>query len=137
MALSTFVVATVGSIGLQIKQQNKIEKAQKEQQKVDVANQNEKASRLRRASIKEAMVKRAQIENIAGAGGQQDSSAVAAGSAQLAGDVGENLRDIGRTVNLNNRATAAQGALFRAQQTSPLQSVLGATQQAAIAFKKP
>lgn len=135
MAISTFALATVVNVSEQRRQNKKIEAAQEKQQQVDIASQNEEAARARRATIKEAMVKRAQIENIAGATGQTKSSAVTAGTTQITGDVAENIGNINTALSLSRAGTAAEADLFKAQQTSPLQTLAGVTQQASIAFK--
>ena len=130
-----FAVATTVSVVEERKRQKKTEAAQEELKKVDIASQNEKAARERRKTIKEAMVKRAQIENVAGATGQTASSAVVAGTQQITGDLAENIGNINTSLALSGAATSAQSALNQAQQVSPLQSLAGVTQQAAIAFK--
>ena len=132
-AAIVFATAASASTVLDIKQQKEIAKAQEKQQQVDIATQNEKASRARRATIKEAMVKRAQIENVAGATGQSKSSAVAAGTQQVTGDAAENIGSINTSLALSSAATAAQGAVNKAQQTSPLQAIAGVAQQGALA----
>lgn len=132
-ALATFAAATVVDTALGIRQQKKVEEATEKAQEVDIASQNEQASRARRKTIKEAMVKRAQVENVAGATGQTKSSAVVAGTQQITGDVAENIGNINTSLALSSAATSAQGAINRAQQTSPLQAIAGVTQQAALA----
>ena len=135
MAFATvFAVSTAVSLSEQHKQGKKVEAAQKEAQAVDIAAQNEKAARARRATIKEAMVKRAQVENVAGATGQRQSSAVTAGTQQITGDVAANIGSINTSLSLSSAATAAQSNINQAQQSSPLQTLSGVAQQASVAF---
>jgi len=131
----TFAVATTAQIGLGIKQQRDVEKAQEESAAVEQAVQGEQVARARRTNIRQAAVKRAQIENVAAASGQEGSSAVIAGTQQIAGDVSRNIGNIKTAEVFSSKRTAAQQNLFSAQQTSPLQLIAGAAQQGAIAFK--
>jgi Flp pilus assembly protein TadB len=137
MAISAaiFAGATAVSINEQRKQQKRSERAQSNQQAVDIARQGEEATRARRATIKEAMTKRAQIQNVAGAFGQEGSSAVVAGTQQITGDVGQNIGEISTALSLSSLTTKAQGAFFKAQQPSTLGIVAGAVQQGATLFK--
>jgi len=133
-ALVVFATATAGKAVLDIKQAKKVERAEELRQRVDVASQQEDASRRRRATVKEALIKRAQIENVAGATGQTDSSAVVAGTSQVTGDLAENIGNINTGTAFASASTAAQGRVNRARTSSPLQIGLGAVQQGSSIF---
>lgn len=132
---ATFAITSVVGIAESRRQQRKIEKAQGEAQKIDIARQNEEALRARRKTIREARIRQAQIENIAGATGQTQDSAVIGSTNQISGQAKTNLADIESSLAISRASTEAQGAIFRAQQPSGLQQVAAVGQQAAIAFK--
>jgi hypothetical protein len=131
-----FAIATLFSTAVNVKQQKKIRRAEEERAGVERAVQGEEAARARRATIREAMVKRAEIENVAGAVGQQQSSAAISGAQGVTAQRNINLGDINTSLGLNNAMTGAQSRLLRAQQPSPLQQIGQAAQTAALSSFK-
>ena len=131
-ALGAFALATLFTTAVSVTQQKKVEKAEKQRSGVERAVQGEEAARARRATIREAMINRAEIENVAGALGQQQSSAAISGAQGVTAQRNTNLRDINTSLGLSNAMTSAQSNLLRAQQPSPLQQIGQAAQTAAL-----
>lgn len=134
-AVGTFAVATAANVGLQVKQNQDVEKAQKRKQELERAKQSDEAQRSRRNVMKEAAVKRAQVENVAGATGQQQSSAAIAGTQQIESEAAANIGQINTAVGYSTAISNANQNIANARQTSPLQQIAGAVQQGSIAFK--
>lgn len=135
-AVGIFATATAASTVLQYKQQKKVEKAQKKRAAVESAMQGEEVARRRRQTIREAAMRRAEIENIAAATGQLESSAPIVAGQQVTAEEQTQLGEISTGLGIAKARTAAEQEVISAQQVSPLQTLAGTGQQAAIAFKQ-
>ena len=130
-----FAVATAVNVSEQRKQAKRVRTATEKQASLERAIQGEEATRRRRTTIKEAAIKRAQIENIAGASGQRTGTAAVTSAQQVTGAAAQNIGQIQTGLSIARARTTAQQDIFEAQQVSPLQTISGVAQQAAIAFK--
>ena len=127
-----FAIATLFTTAVSVRQQNRVARREEARAGVERAIQGEEAARSRRQTIREAMIKRAEIENIAGAVGQQGSSAAISGAQGVTAQRNTNLGDINTSLGLSNAMTSAQSNLLRAQQPSPLQQIGQAAQTATL-----
>lgn len=99
--------------------------AQEKSLNVQMAQTNEQAAQERRKQIREARIQRAQIENIAGATGQQSSSAALSGAAGIQAGAATNIGNINTAQSLAGAQTEASKGVVQAQSVIPEKSPWG------------
>ena len=99
--------------------------AQEKSLNIQMAQTNEQAAQERRKQIREARIQRAQIENIAGATGQQSSSAALSGAAGIQAGAAANIGNINTAQSLAGAQTEASKGVVQAQSIIPEKSPWG------------
>lgn len=104
---------------------SKVAAAQEKSLNVQMAQTNEQAAQERRKQIREARIQRAQIENVAGATGQQSSSAALSGASNIQAGAAANIGNINTAQSLAGAQTEASKGVVQVQSIIPEKSPWG------------